>query len=123
MCAMSSSRILVRTDKSERAFDHSDLPNISADSNLKGRYSFHLHRSGTEDVDDPAMVVGNAVFSSPGWGFVHHDSNAILHNNASFDTFGAGFVAESGNEIGAWTDNLAIGAQGVKPYHQVARGC
>jgi len=104
---------LGRTDKSERAFDHSDLSNVSADANLKGRYSFHLHRSGTEDIDDPAMVVGNAVFNSPGWGFVHHDSNAILHNNASFDTFGAGFVAESGNEIGAWTDNLAIGAQGV----------
>jgi hypothetical protein len=115
---------LGRTDKSERAFDHSDLSNISADSNLKGRYSFHLHRSGAEDMDDPAMVVGNAVFSSPGWGFVHHDSNAILHNNASYDTFGAGFVAESGNEIGAWTDNLAIGAQGnrglVKDQEDVA---
>ena len=54
-------------------------------------------------MDDPGMAMGNAVYGSPGWGFVHHDSNAILDNNATYDTFGAGYVAESGNETGAWT--------------------
>jgi len=44
---------------------------------------------------------------------VHHDSHAVLNNNATYDTFGAGFVAETGNETGSWTDNIAIDAQGV----------
>ena len=43
---------------------------------------------------------------------MHHDSNAVLENNASYDTFGAGFVAETGNETGTWSDNIAIYAQG-----------
>ncbi len=103
---------LGRTDKSEKAFDASDFDNIAFDDNVKGRYGLHLHRLGTEDLDNPAIVVGNAVYGSPGWGFVHHDSNAILDNNASYNTFGAGFVSESGNETGAWTDNIAIYAEG-----------
>ena len=102
---------LGRTDKSEPA--HSANEGDDFDANVQGRYSLHLHRTGLNDIDDPAILVGNAVYGSPGWGFVHHDSNALLENNASFDTFGAGFVAETGNEIGAWDDNIAILAQGV----------
>lgn len=104
---------LGRTDKSERAFDVGDLNSVSADSNVKGRYAFHIHRAGVSDADDPAMVVGNAVWGSPGWGYVHHDSNAIFADNASYNVFGAGFVAETGNEIGRWTHNIAIKAGGV----------
>jgi hypothetical protein len=104
---------LGRTDKSRDSVKVMDLDTVTSDSNVQGRYSFHLHRTGAEDGESPAMVVGNAVFGSPGWGFVHHDSNAILHDNASFDTFGAGFVAESGNETGVWSDNIAIYAKGV----------
>ncbi len=104
---------LGRTDKSQLAMDAQDFTSISFDSNVKGRYSFHLHRTGTGDVNDPAVVTGNAVYGAPGWGFVHHDSNALLDNNATYNTFGAGYVAESGNEIGAWTNNIAIYAQGV----------
>lgn len=103
---------LGRTDKSEPALNPEEFTEIAADSNVKGRYSFHFHRSGTEEVDEPAIAVGNAVFGSPGWGYVHHDSNAILHENASYNTFGAGFVAETGNEIGSWTNNIAIYAMG-----------
>jgi hypothetical protein len=62
---------------------------------------------------NPAVLEGNAVFGSPGWGFVHHDSHAILHDNASYDTFGAAFVAETGNETGQWTNNIAIDAEGL----------
>jgi hypothetical protein len=104
---------LGRTDKSETSMNVGKFDTISYDSNVQGRYSFHLHRTGVSDVDNPAIVVGNAVYGSPGWGFVHHDSNAILDNNATYDTFGAGYVAETGNEIGAWTDNIAIYAQGI----------
>ncbi|MEM8633367.1 MAG: G8 domain-containing protein [Pseudomonadota bacterium] len=104
---------LGRTDKSEDSFSINDIDDVQSDSNVQGRYSFHLHRTGTDNLDDPTIAIGNAVYGAPGWGFVHHDSNALMENNASFDTFGAGFVAESGNETGAWNDNIAIYAQGV----------
>ena len=103
---------LGRTDKSELSFQADDFAQIESDSNVQGRYSLHLHRTGVEDLENPTFLIGNAVYGSPGWGFVHHDSNAILENNASFDTFGAGYVAETGNETGAWNDNIAILAQG-----------
>ena len=106
---------LGRTDKSEdlHGTGEAQESTIDFDTNVAGRYSLHLHRTGVDDLDNPAILEGNAVFGSPGWGYVHHDSNAILENNASFDTFGAGFVAETGNETGAWNDNIAINAQGV----------
>lgn len=104
---------LGRTDKSVESFDISDIGSVSSDSNVQGRYALHLHRTGVSDPDDPTILEGNAVYGSPGWGVVHHDSNAVITNNATFDTFGAGFVAETGNEIGAWVDNIAIYATGV----------
>ncbi|MDO3386856.1 G8 domain-containing protein [Gilvimarinus sp. SDUM040013] len=104
---------LGRTDKSQTNTEAVDVDIMRPDTNVRGRYSFHFHRSGTQDQANPAVGLGNAVFGSPGWGYVHHDSHAILHNNVSYDTFGAGFVAETGNETGAWTDNLAIKAQGI----------
>lgn len=104
---------LGRTDKSIPAMDVSAFDTIAPDSNVKARYAFHFHRTGVDDIADPAIAVGNAVFGSPGWGFVHHDSNAVLHDNASYNTFGAGFVAETGNETGSWTNNIAIYAKGV----------
>ncbi|MGC3941008.1 G8 domain-containing protein, partial [Roseobacter sp. EG26] len=103
---------LGRTDKSETALNTSEFDQIDFDTNVKGRYAFHFHRAGVDDPDDPGIATGNAVYGSPGWGFVHHDSNAILDNNASFNTHGAGYVAESGNETGAWTNNIAILAKG-----------
>jgi hypothetical protein len=104
---------LGRTDKSIPSLDISDITAVRYDSNVQGRYALHLHRTGVSDTGDPAVLVGNAVFGSPGWGYVHHDSNAHLENNASFDTFGAGYVAETGNETGAWVDNIAINATGT----------
>ena len=104
---------LGRTDKSERAFDVGDLANIEPDSNVKGRYSLHIHRSGVDDQAHPVIVEGASVWGSPGWGFVHHDSNAIFADNAAYDVFGAAFVAETGNETGRWVDNIAIKSLGV----------
>ena len=104
---------LGRTDKSFRSRPAGDFDVIESDSNVQGRYSLHIHRAGVSDLDDPVMVVGNAVWGSPGWGYVHHDSNAILAHNTSYDVFGAHFVAETGNETGRWVDNIAIKAHGV----------
>ncbi len=112
---------LGRTDKSERAFDAGDIENIQSDSNVKGRYSLHIHRAGVSDIDDPAYLVGNAVWGSPGWGYVHHDSNAVLADNAAYDVYGAAFVAETGNETGRWTHNIAIksiGNGGGAKWHE-----
>lgn len=103
---------LGRTDKSFLTLEAVDFNPITPTSNVRGRYAFHLHRKGVANPERPAVAIGNAVFGSPGWGYVHHDSNATFHNNVSFDTFGAGFVAETGNEIGTWTNNLAIKAEG-----------
>lgn len=104
---------LGRTDKSERAFDVADLETVSYDSNVKARYPLHIHRAGVDDLENPAMLVGNAVWGSPGWGVVHHDSNAILADNAVYNAFGAAFVAETGNETGRWAHNIAIKSIGV----------
>lgn len=108
---------LGRTDKSVPSFDPDQLPTLTPTSNLRTRYAMHLHFTGLDEADKPAMVVGNAVFNSPGWGFVHHASNAVFHDNASFDTHGAGFIAETGDEIGAWTSNIAIKAKGNDAFN------
>ena len=103
---------LGRTDKSTDSMSVSSFGQTASDSNVQGRYALHLHRTGTDDLDNPTILEGNAVFGSPGWGIVHHDSNAVITNNATFNTFGAGYIAETGNETGAWIDNIAIFAQG-----------
>ena len=110
-------RHLGRTSKSFLSLEAADFNSVAPDSNVRGRYPLHIHRAGISDPRNPAVVIGNAVFGSPGWGYVHHDSNAIFHNNASFDTFGAGYVAETGNEIGSWTHNIAIKAEGNSAFN------
>ncbi|MEL7129641.1 MAG: G8 domain-containing protein [Pseudomonadota bacterium] len=107
---------LGRTDKSIDSDNVSNFDDVQFDTNVQGRYSLHIHRAGIEDLANPAVLEGNAVFGSPGWGVVHHDSNAVLTNNATFDTFGAGFVAETGNETGRWEDNIAIFAEGQNNF-------
>ncbi|MDP5087024.1 MAG: Ig-like domain-containing protein [Yoonia sp.] len=104
---------LGRTDKSAPAFAVSDLGTLDYDSNIQGRYSFHFHRTGTEDQEDPAIAVGNVVDGNPGWAFVHHDSHAEFTDNIAYDVFGAAFAAESGNETGIWLRNMAIDVRGV----------
>lgn len=110
---------LGRTDKSEPAFhvDTLDPASIEADTNIQARYSFHFHRTGTEDQDNPAIAFGNAVSGSPGWGFVHHSSHAEFVQNIAFDVFGAAFVAEDGDETGLWWENMAIKSEGIGYGH------
>ena len=104
---------LGRTDKSVAAFAASDLGTLEYDSNIQGRYSFHFHRTGTADQENPAIAVGNVVDGNPGWGFVHHASHAEFTDNVAFDVFGAAFAAEDGNETGIWLRNMAINVDGV----------
>lgn len=105
---------LGRTDKSFDSMAASSFGQVSFDSNVQGRYPLHLHMTGVDDLANPAILEGTAVFGSPGWGIVHHDSNAIIRNSATFDTFGAGIVSETGNETGLWEDNIAILATGLR---------
>src|SRR6056297_2646119 len=104
---------LGRTDKSRPAGDLDYFDTIEADTNIKSRYSFHFHKTGTEIDNDPAYAIGNAVSGSPGWGFVHHSSHADFVKNVAFDVFGAAFAAEDGDETGIWRENLAIRSEGI----------
>ncbi|WP_299491091.1 G8 domain-containing protein [Acaryochloris sp. IP29b_bin.137] len=107
---------LGRSDKSKVVDD----PGTNVDgssgggTNRRGRYGLHFHRTGAEDINGtPAIARGNAVVGSPGWGIVHHDSHAVLEDNVVFDVVGSGIVAESGNEVGAWRNNLTLKTTGV----------
>ena len=82
------------------------------EDNIRGRYAVHFHRTGDTIDDTPAMAVGNSVWGSPGWGYVQHDAYAILKDNAAYDVYGSAFAAETGNETGAWIDNIAIKGEG-----------
>lgn len=107
---------LGRTDKSAFAGPASafgGVGNLRPNTNVEARYPFHFHEAGVDDIENPAIALGNVVDGSPGWGFVHHSSNANLTNNVAFDVFGAAFVAEDGNETGTWYRNIAIKSQGV----------
>ena len=104
---------LGRTDKSRRAVSASSLSNPTPTANVKGRYPFHIHRTGLVPDDQAPTLVNNVVWGSPGWGFTQHDAKAFFYDNATYDAFGAGFVTESGTETGAWIGNTAIRSRGV----------
>ncbi len=104
---------LGRTDKSQPAADASFFDTITATTNVKGRYSVHFHRTGTQRQDDPAIAIGNSVSRSPGWGYAHHSSHANFTDNVAFDVFGAAFAAEDGDETGSWVRNIAIKSEGI----------
>ena len=107
---------LGRTDKSQPINDAVVDANWQLEpgtgTNPRGRYAVHFHRTGTVNNGDPAIVHGSVVDGSPGWGFVNHSSFVDMSDNVSFDATGAGFVTEAGDEIGSFTNNLAIGSTG-----------
>lgn len=120
---------LGRSDKSKLVDDPGQNVDGSkgSGSNPRGRYSLHFHKTGASDINStPSMARGNAVVGSPGWGIVHHQSHAVLEDNVVFDVAGTGIVAESGNEIGAWRNNITIkttgdGDQQFTPVHPQRR--
>ena len=106
---------LGRTDKNRLIDDPVQNVNgsVGTGSNPRGRYALHIHKAGLDDLSRaPALARGNAIVGSPGWGLVHHASNAVLEDNVVFDVVGAGIVAEAGNELGAWRNNITIKTTG-----------
>lgn len=109
-------------DQSRRLLDDDDNPQPGPRTNIRGRYAVHFHRTGVNDLNGPpAVAIGNAVWGSPGWGYVHHDSHVRLENNAAYNVFGAAFVAETGNEIGEWRNNIAIKSEGMRSISKELR--
>ncbi|AXT54870.1 T9SS C-terminal target domain-containing protein [Aquimarina sp. AD1] len=78
--------------------------------NQRGRYSMHFHRM-KDSQTKMAEAHGLAVWGSPGWGMVHHDSHASFANNVVYFVDGSGMVAESGSETGIWENNLVTTAR------------
>ncbi|WP_299312164.1 carbohydrate-binding protein [uncultured Aquimarina sp.] len=76
--------------------------------NQRGRYGLHFHKTFT-DGNGLVIAQGNVVWGSPGWGMVHHDSNANFIDNVVYGVFGGGMIAESGSETGVWRNNLVAG--------------
>jgi Ca2+-binding RTX toxin-like protein len=107
---------LGRTDKSQPIND----PVVDANwqlvpgtgTNPRGRYAVHFHRTGTVNNGHPAIVRGSVVDGSPGWGFVNHSSYVDISDDVAYDVVGAAFVTEAGDEIGNFTNDLAIGSTG-----------
>ncbi|MEO0335772.1 MAG: G8 domain-containing protein, partial [Pseudomonadota bacterium] len=93
---------LGRTDKSKHF----------SSTNVPGRYALHFHRTGVSDLSHPAVVEGNVIFGSPGWGMVHHDANVNMVSNVIYGVLGSGMVAEAGNETGVWSHNLVAQTHG-----------
>ncbi|MEO0360520.1 MAG: Ig-like domain-containing protein, partial [Pseudomonadota bacterium] len=80
--------------------------------NVEGRYSVHVHRAGAEADAQLAIIEGNSVTGSPGWGIVHHDSHAAIDYNFVYGVAGAGIVSEDANETGQWIGNFVTSTVG-----------
>ncbi|MEL6207442.1 MAG: G8 domain-containing protein, partial [Pseudomonadota bacterium] len=83
-------------------------PELLGGDNVRGRYSFHVHRGGTDKDDNPAKVNGSVVTDGPGWGFVNHSSNVNFTNNVTHNVVGAAYYTEAGDEIGSFIGNIAM---------------
>ncbi|MCA9235666.1 MAG: G8 domain-containing protein [Planctomycetales bacterium] len=81
-------------------------------TNPPARYPIHFHHTGVDPDSTPGLVRGVVVDGSPGWGFVIHQSYAIVEDSVAFNATGAAFTGEDGNEIGAFLRNLAISTHG-----------
>lgn len=106
---------LGRTDKS-REFVRTENLTSSTDNSI-ARYALHFHRAG--DMNPNAqfgLVEGCALWGSPGWGFVNHESSVWFKNNASYHVFGSHFTDENGTEMGGFIDNIAIYSIGSVDY-------
>ena len=82
----------------------------SIGTNPRARYPLHFHRAGSENL--PAMIKGNVVFTSPGWGFVNHGSNVEMISNVAYSVAGASFVTERGDERGSFIGNFSVATPG-----------
>lgn len=103
-------RELGRTFKGQEFF----VGNANAsDNNMIGRYSLHIHRAGDKDKNGAfGYVKGCALWGSPGWGYVNHQSHVWFDDNTSYNVFGSHFTDEDGTELGGFRRNIAIHSTG-----------
>jgi hypothetical protein len=86
-------------------------------TNRRGRYALHFHLNGTVPGSPPPTKVYNCVVDGTvGWGFVSHSSDVDFQNNVAYNFAGAGFVTEFGDELGNFTNNIAIHGTGNGEY-------
>ncbi|MEM8699934.1 MAG: hypothetical protein AAGF44_12230, partial [Pseudomonadota bacterium] len=89
------------------------------DTDEDGRYDAVRHtaeeHARLHGEDRGALIDGNVVWGSPGWGIVQHDSKADLIGNVTYDIDGAAIVSESGNETGRWEGNATFTTYGTRP--------
>ena len=78
----------------------------SGGGNPRGRYSLHFHRGGSGS--NPGHVAGVIVSGARKLGIVNHSSHVIVDQSIVYRFDGSGFFTETGNELGAFTNNLAI---------------
>jgi hypothetical protein len=94
------------------AFDYTIMPNATP-TNRRGRYALHFHLNGTSPGSPaPSKVYNSVVRNTIGWGFVSHSSHVDFDSNIAHDFVGAGFITEMGDELGSFTNNIAIRGRG-----------
>ena len=106
---------LGRTNKHENTLQSADIamPGTVVNSpaaNPIARYPLHFHRAGSGS--DLAVVEGCVVRGSPGWGFVNHSSSVSIRNNVAYEVDGGAFISEAGDEVGDFTNNIAVKMHG-----------
>jgi hypothetical protein len=94
--------------------DSGNTANITYDvltnkHNIQGRYPVHIHKTDLDAYATPVYLKGLSVHESPGWGYAHHASHAVIEECVAYDCSTAGFVGEAGNETGLWKNLCAIG--------------
>lgn len=77
-------------------------------NNIRGRYSIHFHRGGSDPNNVAAHVEGCSVTDDPGWAYVNHSSKVDFIHNVSYDVVGGAFQTEAGDETGSFIGNIAI---------------
>ncbi|MBJ7898457.1 MAG: RTX toxin [Cyanobacteria bacterium RI_101] len=111
---------LGRTDKdkiiNDPQFDAAGNLIPGTGTNARWRAPIHIDEVLIINPDDPGSTIiqGNAVWTSPGWGYTIHSSRAVVEDNVSFDVLGAHYVTEVGDEQAIFRRNIAIKSPGAK---------
>lgn len=87
-------------------------------NNVRGRYPWHIHRTGAYFGRKQVVLRGvsswapPAEYPIPGWAITHHDSRAAIEDCVVYNVRGAGIVSELGNETGQWINNTVAWCRG-----------
>ncbi len=110
--------IVTLTNNSLGQPDYNIAPRSAATvTNRRGRYALHFHLNGTVPGSPPPSKVYNSVVDGTvGWAFVSHSSHVDFMNDVAYNFAGAGFVTEFGDELGNFTNDIAIRGTGDGEY-------